>query len=220
MQEQLRLTYSNQITAVLIFDLYTSVFALPTDILYYNYLKLIWTNTTIIYSYTVQYKTCIAYIRRCESKQISKISLKCSKWKTSLKWWNTNTRCPATHVKTSLCWEPRTSVLNMTLTAIQLQPQLGRFQLLIDICCSCSGCSKRQMSIDGTDRQTDGHLTVTLIMQRIPRGQRITNKVYAAIVRYLFPSSTPNIEINNIIKPNLSAHVRPFCAINALCWST
>jgi len=154
MQEQLQLTYSNQITAVLIFDLYTSVFALPTDILYYNYMKLIWTNTTIIYSYTVQYKTCIAYIRRCESKQISKISLKCSKWKMSLKWWNTNTRCPATHVETRLCWEPRTSVLNMTLTAIQLQPQLGRLQLLIDICCSRPGCGKRH--VDRRDRQTYG----------------------------------------------------------------
>jgi len=68
-----------------------------------------------------------------------------------------------------------------------------------------------------TDGRTDGHPTVTLIMQRIPRGQRITNKVYAAIVRYLFPSSAPNIEMNNIIKPNLSAHVRLFCAINAHC---
>ena len=36
------------------------------------------------------------------------------------------------------------------------QPQLGRLQLSIDICCPRPGCEKRQMSINGTDRQPDG----------------------------------------------------------------
>ena len=34
--------------------------------------------------------------------------------------------------------------------------QLGRLQLLTDICCPRPGCGKRLMSIDGTVRRTDG----------------------------------------------------------------
>jgi len=34
------------------------------------------------------------------------------------------------------------------------QPQLGRLQLAIDICCPRPGCGKRRMSIDVTE--TDG----------------------------------------------------------------
>jgi len=41
------------------------------------------------------------------------------------------------------------------------QPQLGRLQLSIDICCPRPGCEKRQTSINGTDSRTDGHPTVT-----------------------------------------------------------
>ena len=43
-----------------------------------------------------------------------------------------------------VCVEPRTSA-----------PQLGHLQLSIDICCPRPGCSKRLMSIDGTDGRTD-----------------------------------------------------------------
>jgi len=35
------------------------------------------------------------------------------------------------------------------------QPQLGRLQLAINICCSRPGCGKRRISTDRTDRQTD-----------------------------------------------------------------
>ena len=55
--------------------------------------------------------------------------------------------------KSMLCMVSRlTACLKMILYP---QPQIGRRQLSIDICCPSPGCGKRQMSIDGTDRRTD-----------------------------------------------------------------
>ena len=80
------------------------------------------------------------------------------------------------------------------------QPQLGRLQLSIDICCPRPGCGKRQISTDGTggltpDRYIDPapHTSRAAsvsycLLQYIPRRQRnfgwVSNTVCSRILRW------------------------------------